>query len=147
MTHETAGIPVRGRLRPAISHDTAFFWEGAAKHQLLIQRCASCHALRHPPGPCCPECYSLDWDTIEAKGRGSLYSYTVHHYPPAAGWTTPPIIGVIELVEGVRLVSNVLGVGPEDLRIGEQLEVTFLDQEEGWTVPQFRRPAALPESP
>jgi uncharacterized OB-fold protein len=140
MPSEIAEAPTKGRPRPAISRDTAFFWEGAADRRLLIQRCSACVGLRHPPGPACPRCHSLEWDVVEASGRGYLYSFAVQHYPAAPAWAVPPIIAVIELVEGVRLVSNVIGVGPEDLRIGEELEVFFLDQEEGWTVPLFRRP-------
>jgi uncharacterized OB-fold protein len=141
MSDEYADVPTKGRLRPAISRDTAFFWEGAAQRRLLIQRCAECGALRHPPAPSCSQCHSFEWDTVEAGGRGFLYSFTVQYHPPPAGWTIPPIVGVIELVEGIRLISNVVGVRFEDLRVGEELEVFFLDQEEGWTVPQFRRPA------
>ena len=61
------------RLAPAISPDTEFFWDGLREHKLLIQRCAGCGQLRHPPRPMCPNCRSLDWNTIESSGRGAIY--------------------------------------------------------------------------
>lgn len=133
-------LPTKGRIRPAMSTDTVFFWEGAKRHKLLIQRCTSCGNLRHPPAPACPSCHSLDWDTIEASGRGRLHSYVVHHHPPMPGFDGPAVVVLVDLEEGTRLVSNIADVQPDQLCIGEPLEVFFLDQEEGWTVPQFRRP-------
>jgi uncharacterized OB-fold protein len=131
-------LPTSGPSGPAVTADTAFFWEGAQQHRLLIQRCTACRKLRHPPGPACPDCHSLDWESSEVSGRGRLHSYTIVHHPPPPGFTEPAVGIVVELEEGVRLISNLEGTTP--LRIGEPLEVTFLDQTEGWTVPQFRRP-------
>ena len=73
------------------------------------------------------------------SGRGTLYSYMVLHHPLPAGFDQPAIVVVVELEEGVRLVSNIAGATAESLRIGEPLEVFFLPQAEGWTAPQFRR--------
>ncbi|HVN49836.1 MAG TPA: zinc ribbon domain-containing protein, partial [Acidimicrobiales bacterium] len=60
------------RPAPATTRDTAFFWEALKERRLLIQRCAACGALRHPPRPMCPRCHSLDWDTVEASGHGTV---------------------------------------------------------------------------
>jgi uncharacterized OB-fold protein len=125
-----------------MSPDTEFFWEGARQGKLLAQRCSACQELRHPPGPACPYCHSLDYEITELSGRGVLYSYMVQHHPLAPGFTGPAIVVVVELDEGIRLISNLVDVDPEDVKIGEPLEVLFVDQEEGWTAPQFRRPAA-----
>lgn len=134
--------PTRGRSFPATSPDTEFFWEGAREGKLLAQRCSGCRALRHPPGPACPVCHSLDYDIVELSGRGVLYSYVVQHHPAAPGFDGPALVAAVELEEGVRLVSNLVGVDPDDVKIGESLEVIFVDQEEGWTAPQFRRLSA-----
>jgi uncharacterized OB-fold protein len=131
--------PTSGRTPPAIGPDTQFFWDAAAKEELRIQCCSACGRLRHPPGPACPRCLSLEWETRLMSGRGTLYSYMVLHHPLPAGFEHPAIVVVVELEEGVRLVSNIAGVTAESLRIGEPLEVFFLPQEEGWTAPQFRR--------
>ncbi|MEL7208434.1 MAG: MaoC family dehydratase N-terminal domain-containing protein [Actinomycetota bacterium] len=69
------------RPRPSINRDNAFWFEGVKDHRLLIQRCQGCGELRHPPGPACPACGSMDWDTVEATGRGTVYSFTVNHHP------------------------------------------------------------------
>lgn len=131
-----------GRLQPGMNEDTSFFWEAAAEGRLVIQRCSGCGQLRHPPGPACPSCHSLEWEGVQVSGRGTLYSYTVVHHPPAPGFDGPAIAAVIELEEGVRLISNITDADPDTLRIGEPLEVWFLPQAEGWTAPQFRRPAS-----
>ena len=125
------------RPRPAMSDDTSFFWEGAERGELLIQRCASCKTLRHPPGPGCPACGSFEWDTLAASGRGTIYSYAVHHYPPIPGFDVPNLVGLIELEEGTRVLANVTGIDPERIEIGMDVEVYFEDFE-GVVLPQFR---------
>jgi uncharacterized OB-fold protein len=134
--------PTSGRTQPASSPDTQFFWDAAAKEELRVQRCRGCGRLRHPPGPACPHCQSPDWEASLMSGRGTLYSYIVLHHPLPAGFNRPAIVVVVELEEGVRIVSNIAGATAESLRIGEPLEVFFLRQEEGWTAPQFRRPSS-----
>lgn len=138
------GLPVSGRLRPQATADSAFFWDAAAAGRLEIQRCAACGALRYPPGPACPHCHSLEWAPISASGQGSLFSYTVVRHPPMPGFNGPAVVAVVELEEGVRMVANI-DVDADSagaLVIGEPLEVFFLPQDEGWTVPQFRRKEA-----
>ena len=126
------------RPKPAQSADTSFFWDGARRGELLIQRCTSCGTLRHPPGPGCPSCGSLDWDTVRASGRGTVFSYAVHHYPPIPGFEYPLLVGLIELEEGVRLISNITGIAPDDVEIGMDVEVHFEDFADELTLPQFR---------
>ena len=142
-----SGLPTAGRLRPQTTKDTEFFWDAAAAGRLEIQRCEDCGKLRYPPGPACPTCHSLAWAPQEMSGQGHLFSYTVIYHPSAPGFAGPAVVGVIELDEGVRLVTN-LDVDPgEELRIGERFEVFFLDQLEGWSVPQFRRSPAESAGP
>ncbi|MEE2059138.1 Zn-ribbon domain-containing OB-fold protein [Rhodococcus artemisiae] len=130
-----------------MSQDTQFFWDGAREHRLLIQRCTGCGVLRHPPGPLCPSCHGFDWETVRASGRGTVTSFVVQHHPPAPGFEGPAPIVLVELEEGVRLVSNFDGA-ITDLGIGALVEVFFLDQEEGWTLPQFRRvPGSVSSGP
>jgi hypothetical protein len=123
---------------PAQSADTSFFWEGARRGELLIQRCTSCGTLRHPPGPGCATCGSLEWDTQRASGRGTVHSYAIHHYPPIPGFEYPLAIGLIELEEGTRLVSNIVGAEPNDIEIGMPVEVCFEDFGDDLVLPQFR---------
>lgn len=136
-----SALPTSGRLQPQSTSDTAFFWQAAADGRLEVQRCGGCSALRYPPGPACPRCHSLEWEPARLSGRGQLYSYTIVRHPLVPGFDGPAVVGVVELDEGVRVVTN-LDVDPEeDFRIGEPLEVFFLPQQEGWSAPQFRRPS------
>jgi uncharacterized OB-fold protein/acyl dehydratase len=125
------------RPRPAITHDNAFWFEGTRAHTLLIQHCTSCGTLRHPPLPACGVCRSLEWDTVEASGRGVLYSFVVVHYPQVASFDYPLPIGLIELEEGTRVVANLSGIPPEELRIGLPLQATFVDFDDELSLPVF----------
>ena len=118
------------RPRPAITQDNAFWFEGARAHRLLIQRCTSCGTLRHPPLPACARCGSLEWDTVESSGRGTLYSYVVVHYPQVAAFEYPLPIGLVELEEGTRVVANLGGVEPEAIEVGMELRAEFVDHDE-----------------
>ena len=131
--------PAKSRPRPAINDDTRFFWEGASRGELLIQRCSSCGALRHPPGPMCPRCRSTEWDTLRASGRGRVYSFVVHHHPPVPGFRLPYVVALVELEEGTRLVANLVDVEPGAVVIGMPVEVRFVEVDADLTVPAFRR--------
>ncbi|MFD0227021.1 bifunctional MaoC family dehydratase N-terminal/OB-fold nucleic acid binding domain-containing protein [Streptomyces hirsutus] len=126
------------RPRPAVNRDNAFFFAGAKQHRLLIQRCAACSALRHPPGPCCPECNALEWDTVEACGRGHVYSYVVNHHPRHPAFDFPHVVAVVELAEGTRLITDLTGVAPEDVAIGMPVVLDWLDADPDLTLPVFR---------
>ena len=133
--------PVATRPKPGMSDDTRFFWEGCDAGKLLIQRCTQCHTLRHPPAPVCIECHSFDWDSVQASGRASLYSFVIMHYPQVAPFDHPNPIGLIELAEGVRLVAGLTGVTRDELHIGQALQLHFQTFDGELTLPMFR-PAA-----
>lgn len=126
------------RPRPAVNLDNAFWFEAAREHRLVVQRCAQCGTLRHPPGPCCPECQSFEWDTVEASGRGTLYSYVVAHHPRHPAFDFPLLIALVELEEGTRLITNLTGIDPDDVVIGMPLEVSWHDADAELTLPLFR---------
>jgi uncharacterized OB-fold protein/acyl dehydratase len=126
------------RPRPGITRDNAFWWEGVKAGKLRIQRCGGCGTLRHPPRPMCPRCQSLDWDTVESSGKGVVYSFVVSHYPQVPAFDYPLAIGLIELEEGTRLVSNVIDVDPADVHVGMPVEVVFEAVDDDWTLPLFR---------
>lgn len=126
-----------------ISDDTRFFWDGARAGKLLIQRCKGCGELRHPPGPVCPSCHSFEWDTVEASGRGTVYSFVVMHYPEVPPFDHPNPIVLVELEEGTRLISQIVGIQPGEVRIGQAVQVEFNSFNDGELVlPQFRPVAA-----
>jgi uncharacterized protein len=130
----TARMP---RPRPARTQDNSFWFEGAREHRLLIQRCASCGTLRHPPLPACGVCGSFEWDAVESTGRGTLYSFVVVHYPQVPAFDYPLPIGLVELEEGTRLVANLQGVEPSDVKIGMTLRAEFVDCDDELSLPVF----------
>lgn len=125
------------RPRPALNRDNRFWFDAAREHRLLIQRCVSCGRLRHPPGPCCPHCRSFEWDTVEASGKASLYSWVVAHHPRHPAFDYPLLIGLVELAEGTRLTTNLVGVDAADLRVGMPLELSWLDADPELSLPVF----------
>lgn len=130
--------PKPPRPRPAITHDNAFFFEGAKAHKLLIQRCGGCGTLRHPPRPACNRCGSYEWDTVEASGRGTVYSFVVNHYPQVPAFDYPLAVALIELEEGTRLVSDVIGCDAAEVYVGMPVQAEFVQFDEELTLPQFR---------
>jgi hypothetical protein len=113
-------------LLPLVTPDTAFFWDGTAVGELRIQRCAACGALRHPPGPMCPGCgEASDGGYVVAAGTGEVFSYVVHHHPPVPGKRLPMVVALVQLPEGVRIIGEMPGVRPDQVRIGLPVRVTF----------------------
>lgn len=132
----TAQQPLRPR--PALNQDNRFWFEAAQEKRLVIQRCTSCKALRHPPGPCCPRCRSFDWDTVEAAGRGRVYSYVVAHHPRHPAFDFPLVIAVVELEEGTRLTTNLVHVAPKDVHVDLPVSLDWLVADAELTLPVFR---------
>ncbi|WP_043005778.1 Zn-ribbon domain-containing OB-fold protein [Comamonas testosteroni] len=126
------------RPAPGVSDDNRFFWEGLKEGKLLIQRCKSCGDLHHPPGPVCPRCHSFDWDTVEASGQGTVYSFVVMHYPEVPPFDHPNPIGLVELQEGVRVIAQLVGVKPGEVQIGQKVQVEFNTFDGDLTLAQFR---------
>ncbi|WP_327748685.1 bifunctional MaoC family dehydratase N-terminal/OB-fold nucleic acid binding domain-containing protein [Streptomyces europaeiscabiei] len=126
------------RPRPVVNRDNAGFWEGVALHRLLIQRCSDCATLRLPWLPGCNACGSPEWDTVEASGDGTVYSYVVMHHPPFPAFEPPYAVGLVELAEGVRIVSNIIGVPYDKVRIGMSVRLEFARYDEGLELPVFR---------
>ncbi|MFJ4469785.1 bifunctional MaoC family dehydratase N-terminal/OB-fold nucleic acid binding domain-containing protein [Streptomyces sp. NPDC089424] len=130
--------PAAIRPRPVVSRDNAGFWEGVRRHELLIQRCSGCRAPRFPWLPGCPACGGLDWDTVRASGHGTVHSYVVMHHPPFPAFDPPYAVGLIDLAEGVRIVSNVVGVPYDKVRIGMPVRLEFRSYDDGLVLPVFR---------
>ena len=126
-------------IRPMIGRDSAFFWEGTAAGELRIQVCNACGARRFPPGPACPDCGALDRGHEVASGRGTVFSYVVHRYPPMPGKELPIVIALIDLDEGVRMVGEVEGVADDEIEIGTALQVGFRRVDDELTLPFWRR--------
>ena len=125
---------------PLPDPETAFFWEATARRQLEILRCQTCKTWVHYPKPSCWNCSSGDLKPERVSGRGTVYSYTVTHQD-VPGYTAPFAVVIVELEEqaGLRMVSNVVDLPPEDVRIGMPVEVTFQPVAEDVWLPLFKK--------
>lgn len=119
---------------------TEKFWEAARRHTLLIQRCRDCQANLFFPQSVCRRCLSEDIEWLEAKGTGEIYSFTVIHRPPSMVFEdeTPYVVAIVELDEGVRMMTNIIGIESEAVRIGMNVEVVFDDVSPTISLPKFR---------
>jgi uncharacterized OB-fold protein len=126
---------------PEFDDQSAAFWEAAARHELVLQRCASCKALRHPPVPMCARCNSFETEWVPASGRARVWSWVVAHKPvlPAFESVAPYSVVVAELEEGVRMIGRLLDVPNDEIREGMELVVDFEDVEDGVALPAWRR--------
>ena len=121
---------------PSVGHDDEYFWNGVKEGVLLVRQCAKCSFLQHPPSPMCPECGSVEWSVHETQGRGTVHSWIVSRHPTEPD-DVPRIVALVELEEGIRLVSNLRDVTTNDVRNGMAVEVVFMDID-GVRLPQFR---------
>lgn len=127
------------RVAPAVGRDNAFFWEGVEARELRIQKCGGCGVLRHPPAPVCARCGSTDQGYVVASGRGVVYSHVTHHYPPLPGVEMPHTALLVELEEGVRVISELAkGSDADSVRIGMPVEAVFQTVPGGRLLPAFR---------
>lgn len=115
------------------------FWEAAREHKLVFQRCKECGAWAHPPRPSCPKCRSLEKEWAPSKGKGTISSWVTYRESPHPGFKAPYAVVLVELDEGVRLVSNMVDTKAEEISIGMPVEVVFDDVAEGLTLPKFRK--------
>src|SRR6516165_11382302 len=115
------------------------FWLAARERRLVVPRCADCGPFRLPPTPFCPYCQSTAVDWTELSGRATVYTYTVvNGYPGLPDITLVPVVVDLPDAPGARLVSDVIGVDPAEVRIGTELTVDFHPISDGWLLPVFR---------
>jgi uncharacterized OB-fold protein len=122
--------PWRGPV-PLADTDSAPFWAGLRRHQLLILRCDGCRTFVHPPQASCPRCLSLNLAPEAVSGRGTVYSFTVVNREFAPGITPPYVAALVDLEEqdGLRLVTNLVNLAIGEARIGMPVRVVFFDVE------------------
>jgi uncharacterized protein len=119
------------RVLPPSNGPTAFFWKSGADGGLRFLRCSSCAHFIHPPTSYCPRCGGRESLPQLVSGRGTVYSFTVN-YQPWDGTSDPYVIAVIELDDqpGMRLMTNLVDVAVEDIRIGMRVQVVFEHHDE-----------------
>ncbi len=117
------------------------FYEYCKKHELRFQRCTDCGTWRHVPRDMCAKCGSFNWEWAKSAGKGKVFSWTTAMQPmlPQFADLVPYSPVVVEMDEGVRLVSWLSDVPPDDLRLDLPVEVVFDDVTPEVTLPKFRR--------
>jgi uncharacterized OB-fold protein len=121
---------------------TAFFWEGALKHELHIQRCQQCGTYIHMPRPICRNCQSFDLAGEKVSGKGVLYSFTQTFKPfhPFFVDRVPYVLATVTLLEqdGLQIHSNLIGIDEADARMDMDVEVDFEELAPGYVIPVFK---------
>jgi len=123
---------------PVPDPETEVFWDGLKQGKLLLQRCGDCGKYRYYPRMVCPHCLSGNTEWVESEGMGIVYSFTiVHKAPPAFQGDTPYVVALIELKEGVRMLSNLVTDEPDKVRIGMPVKVIFEKTASDIVLPKF----------
>jgi uncharacterized OB-fold protein len=131
----STGLPER--LGPTVTPDTQFFWDGLRDRRLLIQRCDGCGVLRHPPRPMCPHCRSLAWTPAEASGRGVVVSAVQPRHPQFPWFEDGYVVALVELDEGIRIVTNLVDGPTGEDAIGTRVVVRFTEFAGDLVLPLF----------
>lgn len=125
---------------PRPNTDTKPFWDGCKQHELRFQRCSDCGHVRWPASIVCPQCYSSDTEGIVASGKGKVYTFAIFHqvYHPAFADDVPYVTASVELEEGPRLLTNIIGCSPDEVRCDMPVEVVWDDVTEDFSLPKFK---------
>ena len=114
------------------------FWEATRAGRLVVQRCATCGEWRWPPQPACPECWSDAYRWVETSGTGTIYSFTVIHRPVDRDrFPGRYVLGIVELDEGPRMLTNLVDCSDDDLAVGTRVRVRFQSLDDECTVYPF----------
>ena len=116
------------------------FYDGARDHRLMIQKCATCGVVIWPVKSRCDNCIQPTVNWVQASGKATLYSFALMHqvYHPGFASEVPYIIAQVDLQEGLRILTNIIGCSSSDLQIGMPLEVAFEAITDEVTLPKFR---------
>jgi len=124
---------------PVPSVESKPHWEALRQHRLLLQRCNACGHFWFPPATHCPNCTAVDFAWTPVSGRGKVFSYVVYHrvYHPGFAGEVPYTVALVELEEGPRMISNVIGIPPDQVVCEMPVQVVFEDIGDVATLPKF----------
>jgi uncharacterized protein len=139
VTTDTATTAPEFQPVPPATELTEPFWAAGLSGELRLQQCASCGRIRYPVATICPRCWSPEYDWTAVSGRGTVQSYIVFERAYHDAWAdqVPYVVALIELAEGPVMISNVVGVEPSAVRVGQPVTVTFKRRSAIAALPQF----------
>ncbi len=125
---------------PLRTEENAPYLDGLKQRRLLLQRCDGCGKLRYPAAMFCPSCLAEGAQWVEVSGRGTVYSFIILHQPYHPGFRDelPYNVAVVELEEGPRVVTNIVGCANEDIKIGMGVTAEYFDATPEATILKFR---------
>ena len=128
------------RTLPHIDEESRPWWEAVKRHELYIQKCRDCGAVRYHPRALCPQCLSSSTQWLRCSGKGKVYTFTVTHQNQAAGFrdSLPYVMAYVELAEGVKMLTNLVDYKLEEVKIGMPVEVVYEDVTPEVTLVKFR---------
>ena len=127
---------------PIPQPESDFYWEKAKQHELWLRQCNDCKSTYFYPRNICPDCFSRNTTWIQSSGKGTVHTFAIVHRAPTPAFRddVPYVVAMVDLEEGARMPTNLVGIepDPEQIRAGMQVEVTFEDVTEDVTLPKFR---------
>jgi uncharacterized protein len=125
---------------PAISPLNQPYWDGLRNHELQLPKCDGCGKIWAPPSPRCPACWSRNFTWTRLSGHGRVSSWVVFHQSYFRSFESdlPYNVAEVELEEGPRLLTNLIGIDNDAIRIGLPVEVVFDDVTESITLAKFK---------
>lgn len=129
--------------KPEPTLETQEFWDATKLGKLMISKCQRCGLYAWYPRSLCPDCSEISMALVEATGTGTIYSFVISRRGTGIfkDWA-PYVVAYVELDEGPRMMTNIIGCNPETIEIGQRVEVTFDQAVEGYPVPRFTPLAA-----
>lgn len=127
------------RFEPPVSEVARPFWDATRERRLVLQWCRTCEQPVHYPREVCPRCLGTELEYRPASGRGEVYAFSVMHRPgnPLMADRVPYVVALVDLEEGARMMSNVVGCEPDAVRVGQPVRVTWEPLSDGRALPQF----------
>ena len=131
---------------PEVTGEDRSFWEGAQADKLMIQKCLDCDTLQYFPRPVCVRCFGMNLGWHQSEGEGTVYSFAPVHMPLHAAVRKYvemtgilPVFAKVDLDEGVRILTEIIGCRPEDVKIGSRVKVCFeVAHGNDFKLPKFR---------
>jgi uncharacterized OB-fold protein len=126
--------------KPRPAPESLPYWQAARDHRLALPKCEECHKFWFPPSRTCPHCLSAKFSFQNVSGKGKIFSFVTFHrvYRPAFTNDVPYVVALIELDEGPRLLSNIMGVTHDQVKCEMRVEVVFDDYDEDISIPKFK---------